>query len=105
MPKTIIAKTEEQLKKGIVHNKKKPKRKKVKYKKLSFKITAFQKEALEIFCKRHKTTPVRYLKSIVNKQAIKYRNEAPQISYVSENQLQLFENEESSSKKSKSKKK
>ena len=106
MPKTIIAKAEEQLKKGIVPEKKKPKRKKVKYKKLSFKVTAFQHEALEKFCKRHKTTPVRYFKSIVNKQAVKYRSEMPPISYVSENQLELFAaNDDSKPLKVKKKKK
>lgn len=94
MPKTIIAKTEEQIKKGLIPEKKKAKRKKVKYKKITFKVTAFQKEALEKYCKRHKTTPIRYLKSIVNRQAVKYRNELPTVNYVSENQLQLFEIEE-----------
>ncbi|MFW5792855.1 MAG: hypothetical protein ACOCWC_01125 [Bacteroidota bacterium] len=101
MPKTIIAKSEEQLKKGILPEKKKAKRKKVKYKKIAFKITAFQQEALTKYCKRHKTTPVRYLKSIVNKQAAKYRSEMPPVSYVSENQLELFDSDvKVSSKKS-----
>jgi hypothetical protein len=105
MPKTIIAISEENLKKGITPQKRKPKRKKIKYKKISFKITAFQKEAMELYCKRHKTTPVRFLKSVVQKQATKYRAEMPPISYVSENQLQLFDLEESKSAKKTLKKK
>lgn len=103
MPKTIIAKAEEQIKKGILPEKKKPKRKKVKYKKISFKVTAFQHEALVTYCKRHKTTPVRYFKSIANKQAAKYRSEMPRLDYVSENQLELFETEKPRAKKPKRK--
>ncbi len=103
MPKTIIAISEENIKKGIVSTKKKPKRKKVKYKKLSLKITAFQLEAMTKFCNRHKTTPVRFLKSLVQKQAAKYKAEMP-ISYTSPNQLQLFDFEEKKIIKSKRKK-
>jgi hypothetical protein len=67
------------------------KKKKVKFKKIEFKITAQQKEALEKICKRQHTTPVKFLKTQVRKQVSRYlaNTEAP--SYVTENQLQLFD--------------
>lgn len=69
---------------------KKPKRKKVKYRKMAFKLTDTQYRALVIYCRRYKTTPIRYLKYIVNQQVERYKQELPPPSYVSENQLELF---------------
>ncbi|TVQ89506.1 MAG: hypothetical protein EA393_06995 [Bacteroidetes bacterium] len=70
---------------------KKSKKKKVRYKKIVFKITDRQKEALEVLCKRQNTTPVRFLKSVIRKQTSRYRSHPQPVSYVTENQLQLFD--------------
>jgi len=88
MPKTIISRLQEN---PDYLKSKKSKKKKVRYKKIVFKITDGQKEALEVLCKRQNTTPVRYLKSVIRKQTSRYRANAQPISYVTENQLQLFD--------------
>jgi hypothetical protein len=95
MPRTLIAKMQENplfLKNAAAR--KNNRKKKVKYKKISFKITDAQKEALEVLCKRQKTTPVRYLKSVIRKQTARYRSTPAPINYVTENQLQLFDLED-----------
>ena len=71
-------------------SKRKPKRKRVKYRKMTFKLTDMQYRALVVYCRRYKTTPIRYLKTIVNQQVERYKQELPPASYVSENQLELF---------------
>ena len=88
MPKTIISRLQEN---PDYLKSKKSKKKKVRYKKIVFKITDGQKEALEVLCKRQNTTPVRYLKSVIRKQTSRYRANAQPVSYVTENQLQLFD--------------
>ncbi len=105
MPRTLIAKMQENplfLKNAAAN--KNNRKKKAKYKKISFKITDAQKEALEILCKRQKTTPVRFLKSVIKKQTARYRSAPQPISYVTENQLQLFEVEEAGQNVSKTQK-
>ena len=92
MPRTIISKLQDNpdyLKNAAAKNNA-GKKKKAKYKQITFKITDAQKEALEIICKRQKTTPVRYLKSVIRKQTARYKASPQPISYVTENQLQLF---------------
>lgn len=71
-------------------NVRKPKRKKVKYRKMTFKLTDMQYRALMTYCRRYKTTPVRYLKTLVNNQVERYKQELPPPPFVSENQLELF---------------
>lgn len=67
-----------------------PRKKKIKYKKITFMVTDVQKEALEVICKRQKTTPVRFLKSVVKKHTARYKaDKEPCV--VTENQLQLFD--------------
>ena len=66
------------------------KRKPVKFKKVSFKLTTGQKAALDRFCRAHKTTPVRFIKALVNDRVERYRPENPPPSFVTENQLELF---------------
>lgn len=94
MPRTIISKLQENphfLREEAAKSHLKNNKKKVKYKKITFKITDLQKNALEIMCKRQKTTPVRFLKSIINKQTARYKANPVPVSYVTENQLQLFD--------------
>jgi hypothetical protein len=104
MPRTIISKMQEDpLFAKSVANKKdlKPKKKKIKYKKISFKVSIAQKNALDTMCKRQKTTPIRFLKSVINKQTARYKANPAPISYVTENQLQLFDLEPETPSKAK----
>ncbi len=64
-----------------------------KYKPISFKLTVGQKKALESYCKSHDMTPIRFMKSLVNSHVARYRNDPPPPSYVTENQLKLFDAE------------
>ncbi|TVQ17154.1 MAG: hypothetical protein EA361_02930 [Bacteroidetes bacterium] len=91
MPRTIISKLQENpdyLKNAAA--KSNAGKRKTRYKQITFKITDTQKEALEVICKRQKTTPVRYLKSVIRKQTARYKSSPQPVSYVTENQLQLF---------------
>ncbi len=90
MPKTIISKLKENPQ-FLRESNAKTSKKKVKFKKITFKITDSQQRALEFICKRQKTTPVRYLKSVIKKQTSRYKASPQPVSYVTENQLQLFE--------------
>lgn len=63
----------------------------VKYKEVSFKLTVGQKKALERYCRDHRLTPVRFMKALVNGHVARYRDQAPPPSYVTENQLKLFD--------------
>jgi hypothetical protein len=83
MPATQLSKQSGQI------SRKRPVRKKIRYRQVCFKITSQQMEALKKLCSSQKTTPVRFLKSIVNKQVERYRSDTP-VSYVTENQLELF---------------
>ncbi len=65
----------------------------IKYKPVSFKLTVGQKKALESYCKTHNITPVRFMKALVNNHVERYRNNPPPPSYVTENQLKLFDSE------------
>ncbi len=91
MPKTIISKLQENPDFLKSAKSRRPGKKKVKFKKVTFKITEGQKKALEIMCKRQKTTPVRYLKSVITHQTARYKSSPEPVSYVTENQLQLFD--------------
>ncbi len=75
------------------------KRKKIRYRKIAFKLTDGQKKALERYCRIHSTTPVRFIKALVNNKVERYRNYDHEPSYVTENQLTLFEAESSECKK------
>ncbi len=71
----------------------KRKKKGIQYKKVGFKLTVGQKKALERFCKMNKLTPVRFMKSLVNNYVARYREEPHPPSYVTKNQLKLFDQE------------
>lgn len=71
----------------------KRKRKPIRFKQVSFKLTVGQKAALDRFCRIHKTTPIRFIKKLVNRQVERYRPESIPPSFVSEKQLELFEAE------------
>ena len=67
------------------------KRKGIKYRQVNFKLTESQKKALDRYCKEHKVTPVRFMKALINNHVARYRPESVPPSYVTENQLDLFE--------------
>jgi hypothetical protein len=95
MPKTIISKLQEDplfLKNGASKTRK-AKAKKPKFKKITFKITDSQKRALEYFCKKQQTTPVRFLKSVIRKQTARYKSGPLPVNYATPNQLLLFDME------------
>ncbi len=71
--------------------KRKPKRRPLRFKQYSFKLTEGQKAALERYCKMNGTTPVRFIKHLVNSYVERYRPEMPPPSFITENQLELFE--------------
>lgn len=73
---------------------KKRKRKPIRYRQVSFKLTEGQKAALDRFCRMNKTTPVRYIKWLVNTHVERYRPDMPPPSYATDNQLELFEETE-----------
>jgi hypothetical protein len=94
MPRTILSKLKENpqfMKEAASRQAEKNKKKKQKYKKITFRISEVQKEALDIMCKRQKTTPVRFLKSVIHKQTARYKSLPVPVNYVTENQLQLFD--------------
>ncbi len=69
----------------------KRKRKGLKYKDVSFKLTVQQKKALDKYCKQNNLTPVRFMKALVNSHVARYREGDPPPSYVTKNQLKLFD--------------
>jgi hypothetical protein len=73
---------------------KKRKRKPIRYRQISFKLTEGQKAALDRYCRAYQTTPIRFIKALVNGYVERYRPESPPPSFVTENQLELFEPEE-----------
>ena len=81
------------------NKKRKRKRKKVKYRKIGFKFTDAQKKALDRYCSTNNTTPVRFIKSLVNKKTERYRDSDYEPSFVTENQLKLFDEETSEKNK------
>lgn len=94
MPRTILSKVQQNpqyLRETAEINNRRNKKKKLKYKKICFKITEVQKVALDVMCKRQKTTPVRFLKSVISKQTARYKAIPSPVSYVTENQLALFD--------------
>ncbi len=72
---------------------KKHKRKPIRFRQLHFKLTEGQKSALDRFCRMNKTTPIRFIKTLVNNHVERYRPESQPPSYVTENQLELFDSD------------
>ena len=69
----------------------KRKRKPIKFRQVSFKLTVGQKAALDRFCRMHNTTPIRYIKALVNSQVERYKPGSPPPTFVTANQLELFD--------------
>lgn len=65
-------------------------KRKLKSRDVSLKLSYEQYLALEKFCRKHETTPVRLIKAVIIKQIERYRRELPQQPVVVKNQLELF---------------
>ncbi|MDZ7741244.1 MAG: hypothetical protein U5Q03_05715 [Bacteroidota bacterium] len=70
------------------------KRKKTRYTKLTFKLSMKQKKSLANYCHARKTTPTRLIKKMIRPYLENYAREVPDELYVTENQLDLFEESE-----------
>lgn len=69
------------------------KRKVIRFRQISFKLTEYQKKALDKYCKTNKLTPVRFMKALINGHVERYRDQSRPPSYVTENQLELFDSD------------
>ena len=72
---------------------KRKKRKKVKFKTVTFKLSARQKRSLKNYCEARKTTPNKLIKKAIRRYIEFYSREVPTEFFVTEKQLDLFEEE------------
>lgn len=70
-------------------NKKKSRRRK--YHAVTFKLTSGQYKSLKNYCKARRTTPIKLIKKSIDRFISHYEYEVPAELYVTENQLDLFE--------------
>jgi len=61
------------------------------FKTVSFKLTVRQKKSLKNYCKARKTTPIKLIKKVMRKYIENFAVSVPDEYYVTENQLDLFE--------------
>ncbi|MCD4744891.1 MAG: hypothetical protein K8R58_01165 [Bacteroidales bacterium] len=80
-------------------NKKRKKTKKVRYRIISFKLSQKQKKSLDNYCKARKTTPTKLIKRSIKNFIEKFDKEVPQEYYITEKQLDLFDEEKNKLKK------
>lgn len=64
------------------------------YHAITFKLTTGQYRSLRNYCKARKTTPIKLIKRNISRFLTAYEYEVPPEMYVTENQLQLFEDDE-----------
>lgn len=76
------------------NKKKKKRRRNYQYHAITFKLTTGQYRSLRNYCKARKTTPIKLIKRNIYRFITAYEYEVPQELYVTENQLQLFDDEE-----------
>lgn len=69
----------------------KKRRKKVRYREITLKISARQRRSLENYCKARRTTPNKLIKKMIGRFLNNYGKMAPEESFVTANQLDLFE--------------
>jgi len=70
--------------------KKKKKKLKIKYKHVRFKLSARQLSMIDVYCRKHKSTRNKLIKTSIKDFLSKYDGLETAESYVTENQLQLF---------------
>lgn len=73
-----------------IQKKARKRRKKVRYHTVKLKLSAAQKESLDIYCKARRTTRNKLIKKALRKY-FGFTKEMPEESYVTANQLDLFE--------------
>lgn len=66
-------------------------RRKVKYKAVTLMLSERQKNSLFNYCRARKTTPTKLIKKMIRPYISQYEKEVPQELYVTENQLDMFE--------------
>jgi hypothetical protein len=74
-------------------SKRRKRRKKVRYHTIKLKLTTSQRKSLLNYCEARKTTPNRLIKKMIRRFIEKYADKVPEELYVTENQLQLFDQE------------
>jgi hypothetical protein len=72
-------------------SKRKKRRKKVRYHTIKLKLTTAQRKSLVNYCEARQTTPTKLIKKMIRPFIQKYSKEVPEELYVTENQLELFE--------------
>lgn len=73
------------------NNKKKKSRRRYKHHAVTFKLTSGQYKSLKNYCKARKTTPIKLIKKSIERFISSYEYEVPVELYLTENQLDLFE--------------
>lgn len=76
---------------SVGNNKKKKSRRKYKFHAVTFKLTSGQYKSLKNYCKARKTTPIKLVKRSIERFISHYEYEVPAELYLTENQLDLFE--------------
>lgn len=76
---------------SVGNNKKKKSRRRYKYHAVTFKLTSGQYKSLKNYCKARKTTPIKLVKKSIERFISHYEYEVPAELYLTENQLDLFE--------------
>jgi len=69
---------------------KKKKRKKVRYSEVRIKLSAKQKKSLLNYCNARRTTPNKLIKKMIRTYISNYSKEVPEEYYITEKQLDLF---------------
>ncbi len=73
------------------NNNKKKSRRRHRYHAVTFKLTSGQYKSLKNYCKARRTTPIKLIKKSIDRFISSYEYEVPAELYVTENQLNLFE--------------
>ena len=72
-------------------NGKSKKRKKIRYSEVRIRLSYKQKRSLINYCHARKTTPNKLIKKMIRPYISNYANDVPEEFYVTENQLDMFE--------------
>ena len=70
---------------------KKKHRRSYKYHAITFKLSAVQDRSLRNYCKARRTTPIKLIKKNIERFITAYEYEVPTELYLTENQLDLYE--------------
>jgi len=68
----------------------KKRRKKVRFKEVKLKLSKNQQRSLDNYCKARRTTPNKLIKKMIRRFLINYSKDIPEESFVTANQLDLF---------------